>query len=118
MYTEDTASLQETAASSIGRRMFACSGDRFAYAPELIATFAEACDENPFSLFLSIAGKDVTVVTYDAHGMPSVPEWKKRHVKKAGLPVLPARWPSQQDRRKQMLAQRFCTAVFDTLTSA
>jgi hypothetical protein len=71
-----TGGLQDAAISATGRRMFACLGDGMGCVPELIAAFAEACNDNPFSLFLVFSWQEIFITTYDAIGVPSAQEWK------------------------------------------
>jgi hypothetical protein len=44
---------------------------------ELMAVFAEACNDNPFSLFLVLSWRKVFITTYNVIGVPSTQEWKE-----------------------------------------
>lgn len=65
--------LHDTTASVTGRRMFICLGN----VPELLVTFAKACYEILFSLFLVLSWNELHVTLYDAPGVLSIREWKK-----------------------------------------
>jgi hypothetical protein len=74
---QETADLQDAAASATDRRSFVCLKDRLGCVPELLAIFAEACHENPFSMLFVFTLKDVVSVTYDEIGVSSLQEWRE-----------------------------------------
>jgi hypothetical protein len=71
---EETADMQDAAASANSKRMFGCLADRLGCAPELLAAFAEACNDNLFSLFLTLALKEIFVIAGDTPGLPKLEE--------------------------------------------
>lgn len=68
--------LQDAAVTATDRSVLACSGDGMARVRGLIAAFAEACNNNPFSLFLVSSWQEIFITTYDAIDVPSAQEWK------------------------------------------
>jgi hypothetical protein len=66
--------MQDAAASANSKRMFGRLADRLGCAPELLAAFAEACNDNLFSLFLTLALKEIFVIAGDTPGLPKLEE--------------------------------------------